>query len=86
MNLQPLADRVIVKPPVVQTHTESGLIVQQVDRDDLQFVEVVAIGPDVTEFDVGDQVLVMESQSIDLIYENSKYWSYHDNQIIAVKE
>lgn len=86
MNIKPLGDRVVTKTPVEQTQTQSGIILTSQERDNISEVEVVAVGPNVTQVAVGDTVIVMESLSQDLVEGTDKYWAFHEDQILAVKE
>ena len=45
MNLQPLGDRVVVKPKAAEEKTASGIILPDTAREKPQIGEVIAVGP-----------------------------------------
>jgi len=58
MNFQPLGDRVLVKVQEVETKTASGIIIpDNASQEKPTTAEVVAIGSDVKDIVVGDQVM-----------------------------
>jgi len=58
MNFQPLGDRVLVKVQEVETKTASGIIIpDNASQEKPTTAEVVAIGSDVKEVSVGDQIM-----------------------------
>jgi co-chaperonin GroES (HSP10) len=54
--MRPLQDKIIVERIVTEKQTASGIILKSSDEPDR--AKVVAIGPDVTEVEVGDVVLL----------------------------
>jgi co-chaperonin GroES (HSP10) len=56
MNIKPLANKIVIKRIEGSKQTESGIILQRTDEPDR--AEVMAIGPDVDEVQVGDIVLL----------------------------
>jgi len=58
MNFQPLGDRVLVKVKEVETKTASGIIIpDNASQEKPTTAEVVAIGSEVKDIVVGDQVM-----------------------------
>ena len=58
MNFQPLGDRVLVKVQEVVTKTASGIIIpENASQEKPTTAEVVAIGSEVKDIVVGDQVM-----------------------------
>lgn len=57
MKLQPLADRLVAKPLEAQEKTSSGFYVPDSAKEKPQVGEVIAVGKDVKEIKVGDQVV-----------------------------
>ena len=58
MNFQPLGDRVLVKVQEVETKTASGIIIpDNASQEKPTTAEVVAIGSEVKDIVVGDQVM-----------------------------
>ena len=56
MNIKPLANKIVIKRIEGSKQTESGIILQRTDEPDR--AEVMAIGPDIDEVEVGDIVLL----------------------------
>ena len=56
MNYTPLADKVIVERIAAEKTTSSGIVLQR--SDEVDRAEVISIGPDVDEVQVGDIVLL----------------------------
>ena len=58
MNFQPLGDRVLVKVKEVETKTASGIIIpDNASQEKPTTAEVVAIGSEVKDIEVGNQVM-----------------------------
>jgi len=58
MNFQPLGDRVLVKVKEVETKTASGIIIpDNASQEKPTTAEVVAVGSEVKDIVVGDQVM-----------------------------
>ena len=59
MNIQPLKDKVLVAENNRQTTTESGIILDSQGVGESKSGTVLAIGPDVTDVQVGDVIYLM---------------------------
>lgn len=57
MKLQPLADRIVAKSLEPETKTATGLYIPDTAKEKPQTGEVLAVGKDVKEVKVGDQIL-----------------------------
>jgi chaperonin GroES len=57
MKLQPLADRIVAKSLEAQTQTKAGLFIPDTAKEKPQMGQVQAVGKDVKEVKVGDQIL-----------------------------
>jgi chaperonin GroES len=58
MNLQPLEDRIVVKPGEAEETTASGLVIPDTAKEKPQQGEVLAVGPGKRSEDTGDLVPV----------------------------
>ena len=58
MNLQPLDDRIVVKPGDAEETTASGLVIPDTAKEKPQQGEVLAVGPGKRSEDTGDLVPV----------------------------
>lgn len=56
MNIKPLSNKIVIKRIEGSKQTESGIILKRTEEPDR--AEVLAIGPDVDEVQVGDIVLL----------------------------
>ena len=56
MNIKPLLNKIVIKRIEGSKQTESGIILRHTEEPDR--AEVMAIGPDVDEVEVGDIVLL----------------------------
>ena len=60
MKLQPLADRIVAKPVEAETKTAAGILLTEQAKDKTQVAQVMAVGREVKEVKVGDQILHTE--------------------------
>ena len=71
MNLQPLEDRIVVKPGEAEETTASGLVIPDTAKEKPQQGEVLAIGPGKRSEDTGELVPLDISVGDTVVY--SKY-------------
>ena len=57
MKLQPLADRIVAKSIEVEAKSAAGILLPDSAKEKPQSAEVLAVGKDVKEVKVGDQVV-----------------------------
>jgi chaperonin GroES len=60
MQLHPLADRIVARPVEAETKTASGILLSEQAKDKTQVAEVLAVGKDVKEVKVGDNIVHSE--------------------------
>jgi chaperonin GroES len=60
MALQPLADRIVAKPVEPEAKTASGILLPDQAKEKTQVAKVLAVGKDVKEVKVGDQIVHTE--------------------------
>jgi chaperonin GroES len=60
MALQPLADRIVAKPVEAEAKTASGFLLPDQAKEKTQVAEVIAVGKEVKEVKVGDQIVHSE--------------------------
>lgn len=60
MALQPLADRIVAKPVEAETKTASGILLPEQAKEKTQVAKVLAVGKDVKEVKVGDNIVHTE--------------------------
>jgi chaperonin GroES len=71
MNLQPLEDRIVVKPGEAEETTASGLVIPDTAKEKPQQGEVLAVGPGKRSEDTGELVPLDISVGDTVVY--SKY-------------
>jgi chaperonin GroES len=71
MNLQPLEDRIVVKPGESEEKTASGLVIPDTAKEKPQQGEVLAVGPGRRSDQTGDLIPVDVSVGDTVVY--SKY-------------
>lgn len=57
MNLQPLADRIIMQQLAAEETTKSGIVLPGSAQEKPKMADVLAVGKDVKEVKAGDQVI-----------------------------
>ncbi|MFT5530599.1 MAG: chaperonin GroES [Candidatus Poriferisodalaceae bacterium] len=71
MNLQPLEDRIVVRPSAAEETTASGLVIPDTAKEKPQQGEVLAVGPGKRSDQTGDLIPVDVSAGDTVVY--SKY-------------
>ena len=80
VNIQPLADYVVVKPEEAETKTASGLYLTQSAQEKPDTAKVVAVGKEVKGVKVGDRVLYVEQ------YGSTKTVKMGKDEYVLIKE
>ena len=88
LNIQPLADRVLIEPAAAETKTASGLIIPDNAKEKPQKGTVVAIGTGSKDepltVKVGDTVLYGKYAGTELKLEGSDYLMMRESDILAI--
>lgn len=88
LNIQPLADRVLVEPAPAETTTASGLIIPDTAKEKPQKGTVVAVGPGKKDepltVKVGDTVLYGKYSGTELKFEGKDYLIMRESDILAI--
>lgn len=93
--LQPLGDRVLVKPLSAEEKTAGGIILPEKAQEKPREGEVVAVGPGklmdsgerrAVSVKVGDVVVYSEFGGTEVTYEGEDYLLIDEGSILAVKE
>ena len=95
MNLQPLADRVIIEPIENETRTPNGIYLPENSKKKPTRGKIIAVGPG-TETDTGyfrdikvevGQVVIFEAfAGTEVKYANKTYIILRENEIMAVEK
>lgn len=88
MKIQPLADRVLIKPAAAEEKTIGGIIIPDTAKEKPLKGEVVACGKGTKDEEmvvkVGDQVLYGKYAGQELEYEGEKYLVMRQSDIVAI--
>ncbi len=88
LNIQPLADRVVVEPAPAETQTASGIIIPDTAKEKPQEGIVVAVGngkkDEPMTVKVGDKVLYGKYSGTELILDGKDYLVMRESDIFAI--
>ncbi|WP_431125571.1 co-chaperone GroES [Flagellimonas flava] len=88
VNIQPLADRVLIEPVEAETKTASGIIIPDTAKEKPQKGNVVAVGPGTKDesmtVKVGDTVLYGKYAGTELKFDGSDYLIMRESDILAI--
>ena len=88
LNIQPLADRVLVEPAAAETTTASGIIIPDTAKEKPQKGIVVAIGTGKKDkpltVKVGDNILYGKYAGTELKLEGKDYLMMRESDILAI--
>ena len=88
MKIQPLADRVLIKPAPAEERTTSGIIIPDTAKEKPLKGEVVACGKGTKDEEmvvkVGDQVLYGKYAGQELEFDGVKYLIMRQSDIVAI--
>ena len=88
MNIQPLADRVLIKPAPAEEKTIVGIIIPDTAKEKPFKGEVMAVGQGTKDEEmvlkVGDVVLYGKYSGTEIEVENDKYLIVRQSEVLAV--
>ncbi len=84
MKLQPLADRLVAKPLDAQEKTTSGFYVPDSAKEKPQIGEVVAVGKDVKEITVGDNVVYSQYKPDTVKVDGEELMIMKEEDVLAI--
>ena len=88
MNIQPLADRVLIKPAPAEEKTIGGIIIPDTAKEKPFKGEVMAVGRGTKDEEmvlkVGDIVLYGKYSGTEIEVENEKYLIVRQSEVLAV--
>lgn len=88
MNIQPLADRVVIKPAPAEEKTIGGIIIPDTAKEKPFKGEVMAVGQGTKDEEmvlkVGDVVLYGKYSGTEIEVENDKYLIVRQSEVLAV--
>ena len=93
MNIQPLADRIIVKPLEAEEKTKGGIVLPDTAKEKPQEGEVVAVGSgkktddgkvQALELKVGDRILYGKYSGTEVTIAGEEYLIMRESDIFAI--
>ena len=88
INIQPLADRVLILPAAAETKTSSGIIIPDSAKEKPQKGTVVAVGPGTDENPItvkaGNSVLYGKYAGTELQHNGEDYLIKKESDILAI--
>ena len=88
VNINPLADRVLIEPLQAETKTASGIIIPDNAKEKPQKGTVVAVGPGTKDekvtVKVGDTVLYGKYAGTELKFDGTDYLMMRESDILAI--
>lgn len=83
MDIEPLDDRVVIKPDEAETVRDSGLVLPANAQEVPQEGEVLAKGDNVLKLDVGDRVLYSRYGGQEIERDGTKYLVARESDVIG---
>ena len=88
MNIQPLADRVLIQPAEAEQRTASGIIIPDTAKEKPQRGKVLAVGKGTKDHEmtvkVGDNVLYGKYSGTEIDIDGTKYMIMKESDIYAI--
>ena len=88
MNIQPLADRVLIEPAEAEQRTASGIIIPVTAKEKPQRGKVLAVGKGTKDHEmtvkVGDNVLYGKYSGTEIDIDGTKYMIMKESDIYAI--
>jgi chaperonin GroES len=88
MNIQPLADRVLIQPAEAEQKTASGIIIPDTAKEKPQRGKVIAVGKGTKDHEmtvkVGDQVLYGKYSGTEIQLDGEQYMIMKESDIYAI--
>lgn len=92
-SLQPLGDRVVVKPLALEAVTKSGIVLPDTAKEKPQKGEIVAVGPGkvlengqrtISEVKIGQNVLFAKYSGTEVKLEGEEYLILRESDILGI--
>ncbi len=84
MKLQPLADRIVIKKIEAESKSAAGILLPDSAKEQPQSGQVLAVGKDVQEVKVGDQVLYAKYGPAEVKVDGEELLIVKEEDILAV--
>ncbi len=84
MNLQPLADRIVMEQLEAEETTASGIVLPGSAQEKPKMAKVIAVGKDVKEVKVGDQVIYKSYGPDEIKVGSQEYLIGKEEDLLAI--
>lgn len=84
MNLQPLADRIVMEQLDAEEKTASGIVLPDSAKEKPKMAKVLAVGKEVKEVKAGDTVLYKSYGPDDVKVDSKEYLIAKEEDLLAV--
>ena len=93
MKIQPLGDRVVVKPLEAETKTKGGILLPDTAKEKPQMGEVIAVGKgkvldsgsvQALEVKVGDKILYGKYSGSEISHDGQEYLILREEEVLAI--
>ena len=85
MNIQPLFDKVLIKPQKVEEKTAGGIYIPDTAKQDKpQIGEIIAIGKDVQDVKIGQNIVFAKYGPTEITLESEDYLIVKEEDILAI--
>ncbi len=86
MKLQPLADRIVARSLEAEAKSAAGILLPESAKEKPQAGEVLAVGKDVKEVKVGDQILYAKYGPTEVKVDGQELVLIKEEDVLAVVE
>ena len=83
VKINPLDDRIVAQQLEAQTKTASGLYLPDSAQEKPKVAKVVAVGKNVKDVKVGDQIIYKEYSATEVKVESDKYLIVKEEDVLA---
>ena len=84
--LKPIRNNLLVELIQKEKITKSGIVLSVADRDEVNRGVVLAVGPEVLDLKVGDNILPNWNAGRQTKYENQDLWIINEDDVVLVFE
>jgi chaperonin GroES len=84
--LKPIRNNLLVELIQKEKITKSGIVLSVADRDEVNRGVVLAVGPEVLDLKVGDNILPNWNAGRQTKYENQDLWIVNEDDVVLVFE
>ena len=84
--LRPIKNNLLVELIQKEKITKSGIVLSVADRDEVNRGVILAVGPEVIDLKVGDNILPNWNAGRQTKYENQDLWIVNEDDVVLVFE